>query len=317
MHQGALSIEPEPLDGDGVQEQEIRRRGELHHRAFHGAAGGLEDVDLVDLLGLGKSHPDREGDLVDPGEKDLPFLGGHLFGIVEAGKAGEVGLLGEDHGGGHHRASQGAASRLVQTRHHLRAPGAGLGLGHQHLLEAGGLAHRAGRPSLILGEERAGGDPGVVLEPVPQMGESRGVVEERARLVLKVLEVRFWVPQCLSWRREWGSASASRSRLSRLLSAGRNSLSRYGTAALGDPLAPRSGDHRTLKAGRFASFFLMASRVRVTVTLLLAAGSRLAEVPGKDPLREPPSVRDRRHPRLGPRPGIRARRPPGWRGLGR
>ena len=78
--------------------------------------GGAQNIEPIDLLRGGNAHGTIHVRTFQQGGKQgLPFGGGELLGIVQAGKAFQ--MLRQNHGTGHHGTGQRAASGLIHPSH--------------------------------------------------------------------------------------------------------------------------------------------------------------------------------------------------------
>ena len=82
---------------------------------MHGRDGGLQDVQLVDLLGAAEAYAPAQCLSLDDGAKVLALGLGELLGVVEQ-RVGEA--IRQDDGGGYHRSSQAAPPRLIAAALH-------------------------------------------------------------------------------------------------------------------------------------------------------------------------------------------------------
>ena len=135
-----------------VDQRQIGRRWQAQYGAAHGEVGGAQNIQPADLAGRGGGHG-IFGDAGSPcrnqgGEGLLALSGGERLAVIEQGGQGRGHALGEDHGGGHDGAGQGAAPGLIHPCH----PAAGGGfmgkISHGAAADTPGPAGR--------GRERAG-----------------------------------------------------------------------------------------------------------------------------------------------------------------
>jgi len=88
----------------------------------HGEAGGLEDVDAVDFVGIGCGYGVADGSLADALGEDFAALWVDLLAVVEASD-GASGV--ENDRGGVDGAEEGASADFVYSGDVLEAAGSG------------------------------------------------------------------------------------------------------------------------------------------------------------------------------------------------
>ena len=96
-----------------IDEDMLRRHGQLFHRLFHGQHGGLQDVDAVDLPGIDADHAPGDGAVAYLYGKRFTAFCTELFGIGQACN----GLIPVQYDrGGDHVADQRATAGFIDTR---------------------------------------------------------------------------------------------------------------------------------------------------------------------------------------------------------
>ena len=98
-----------------VDEQQLGAQHELVDSSVHGCDRGLQDVQLVDLLGAADAYPPAQRLSLDDGAKELALALGELLGVVEQ-RVGEA--LGQDDRSGHYGPSQATPPRLIAAALH-------------------------------------------------------------------------------------------------------------------------------------------------------------------------------------------------------
>ena len=82
VYQGALRLRD--IHGDGVHQQKISRGLESIDGAAHGQAGGLQDIQVIDLIDVCRGYGPRDGALADAAGQGVPALGGKNFAVPQA-----------------------------------------------------------------------------------------------------------------------------------------------------------------------------------------------------------------------------------------
>jgi hypothetical protein len=110
--------QPEARDLESIHQQEVGNYGQAQDGSTQSEVGGLEDVDPVDLLHLGRPHRDGSGLAADAFRQRLPLARRQALGIVDAGA---VEALGQNHGAGQDRPAQGPPPHLIGPGHGAKA----------------------------------------------------------------------------------------------------------------------------------------------------------------------------------------------------
>ncbi len=119
-----VAIDDRPLrvrrlaDGQGVDEQVVRRLGEVGQRLAHGELGGLQDVDPVDDLHLDTADTECVGASHDLLVQRLPPAAWEDLAVP---KATDPRTCGQDDSRRDDRTGQGSASDLVQAGNPAKA----------------------------------------------------------------------------------------------------------------------------------------------------------------------------------------------------
>ena len=110
---------------DGVDQQIIRRGIQLFDGAAHGQARGLQDIDAIDLEGVGCGHGPGHGAFANPNGQYLAALGIQQFAIAQAADGA---IWRKNDGGGEHGSEQRAATHFVDSGDALETLGPGIAL---------------------------------------------------------------------------------------------------------------------------------------------------------------------------------------------
>jgi hypothetical protein len=122
------------IDGNGVDEEVIAGGPELEDSAAHREAGGLKDVDAVDVVGIGRGDGGGDRAAANGLGEFLTAFGVDELAVVEAAN-GFVGV--EDDGGGVNGSEEGSPADLVYSGDEVKASGSGGSLvfsGTAHLI---------------------------------------------------------------------------------------------------------------------------------------------------------------------------------------
>ncbi|MNG04421.1 hypothetical protein D3C84_875490 [compost metagenome] len=99
-----------------IDQRQLRRHAEPLHRTLHRQHGGMQDVQLIDLLHLGTGDAPGKGLLADFVEQRIAARFRELLRIVQAeDRPRRV----EDDRSGHHRTTERATADFVDAGHQL------------------------------------------------------------------------------------------------------------------------------------------------------------------------------------------------------
>ncbi len=105
-------------EGDGVEQEAVGRRGQGSEGALHREAGGFQNIQVVDLLRVGRADPNPDRPCQDLAIQSLPHRLGHLFGVVQLVDST---ASRKNHGRRDHRAGERSTPGFVQPGHPLEA----------------------------------------------------------------------------------------------------------------------------------------------------------------------------------------------------